>query len=344
MIKRNLKRNLKINVKIIFIFFFLQMILFNNELSYFIKFFFNFNILSIIIPVYNDEKYLSLCIQSILKQSLKNIEIICIDDGSTDNSFKILKKYATLDYRLLILYQKNFGPAIARNRGIKICKGKFIAFMDSDDFYPNDFTLELMYNNIIKNKVLICGGGLRRFTQKKKKIIFFEKNDILFQKNGIINYSNYQYDYFYQRFIYNKNFLKKNKIYFPNYLRYQDPPFFIKAMGMAKKFYSLKNHTYMYRIMNKIVKYNKRKIIDIYKGIRDSLFLSQQMNLNKLYCSILNRLNDDLFINGAKKYIKHKELKYIISKILKSINKKILRKQNFKFVENKFYKNLKFKQ
>ena len=216
--------------------------------------------------------------------------------------------------------------------------------MDSDDFYPNYFTLELMYNNMIKNEVLICGGGLRKFTQKKNKIISFEKNDILFQKNGIINYSNYQYDYYYQRFIYNKNFLKKNKIYFPNYLRYQDPPFFIKAMGIAKKFYSLKNHTYMYRIMNKILKYNKRRIIDTYKGIRDSLFLSHQMNLNKLYCRVLNRLNTDSFINGAKKYIKYKELKYIISKILTSIDKNILRKQNFTFVEHKFYKNLKIKQ
>ena len=127
--------------------------------------------MSIIIPVYNNEKYLSFCIKSILKQSLKNIEIICIDDGSTDNSFKVLKKYARLDYRLLIFHQKNMGSATAKNLGIKISKGKFIAFMDSDDFYPNDFTLELMYNNIIRNNVLICGGGLRKFIQKNKKII-----------------------------------------------------------------------------------------------------------------------------------------------------------------------------
>ena len=166
---------------------------------------------------------------------MKNIEIICIDDGSTDNSFKILKKYARLDYRLLIFHQKNMGSATAKNLGIKISKGKFLAFMDSDDFYPNDFTLELMYNNIIRSKVLICGGGLRKFTQKNKKIIFFDKNNILFKQNGIINFSNYQYDYYYPRFIYNKNFLKKYKINFPSYLRYEDPPFFINLFALNTK-------------------------------------------------------------------------------------------------------------
>lgn len=298
--------------------------------------------MSIIIPVYNKEKYISLCIKSILKQSLKNIEIICIDDGSTDNSFKILKKYARLDYRLLVFHQKNKGSAIAKNFGIKVSKGKFIAFMDSDDFYPNDFTLELMYNNIIRSKVFICGGGLRTFTQKNKKIIFFDKNNIIFKKNGIINYSNYQYDYYFPRFIYNKNFLKKNKIYFPNYLRYEDPPFFIKAMGTAKKFYALKNYTYMYRILHKIVKYNETIITDIYKGIRDSLFLSQKMNLNILYCKVLNRLNAHSFIYQAKTFIKNEELKYTIINILKNINKKILIKENFTFIKKKFYKKLKF--
>ena len=79
--------------------------------------------------------------------------------------------------------------------------------MDSDDFYPNDFILEYMYNNAIENRVLICGGGLKKFTQKNKKIIIFENKKKIFKKNEIIKYSDYQYDYYYQRFIYNKNFI-----------------------------------------------------------------------------------------------------------------------------------------
>lgn len=91
---------IKKNYKIIFILFFAQIIFFGNLLKNHIKIFLNINVLSIIIPVYNNEKFLSLCINSILRQTLKNIEIICIDDGSIDNSFKILKKYSMLDYRL----------------------------------------------------------------------------------------------------------------------------------------------------------------------------------------------------------------------------------------------------
>ena len=150
-----------------------------------------------------------------ISQSLKNIEIICIDDGSTDNSLEIINKYRIKDNRIIIIHQKNQGAAISRNRGISISKGKFIAFMDSDDCYPNKFTLELMFNNAIQNNVLICGGGKINFSQKNNTIQLFNKNKISFKENKIIYYFNYQYDYFYQRFIYNSNFIKKKEAIFP---------------------------------------------------------------------------------------------------------------------------------
>ena len=149
----------------------------------------------------------------------------------------------------------------------------------------------------------------------------------------------YQYDYYYQRFIYNKNFIKKNKLYFPNYLRYQDPPFFIKTMGLAKKFYALKNVTYYYRASYKNLKINERKITDIYKGIRDCLKISKSMNLNKLYFLILSRLNIKCFINQAKKFIKSNNLKEIIYQIIVNIDYDLLKKNNFTFIIDKFYNN-----
>ena len=90
--------------------------------------------ISIIIPVYNTEQYLEQCIDSILNQTLKDIEIILINDGSTDKSYNILKKYEKKDSRIVLINQKNKGQGEARNLGIKIAKAPYIAFVDSDDF------------------------------------------------------------------------------------------------------------------------------------------------------------------------------------------------------------------
>ena len=293
--------------------------------------------ISIIIPIYNSEKYLPLCLNSVISQTLFNIEIICINDGSKDNSSQILNEYKNKDNRIKIIAQKNQGSGIARNNGIKISKGKFITFMDSDDLYPNKFILEFIFKKAIENKVIICGGGIRSFVGNNTKIRLLNILNISFYNNSLLNYSNYQYDFYYQRFIYNKNFIKRNKLYFPNYLRYQDPPFFIKTMGIAKKFYALKNVTYYYRIYNKIKTMNERKITDIYRGIRDCLKISKSMHLYKLYYLVLSRLNTKIFISQAKKFKNIKNLKKIISKIIYNIDYGLLKKNNFTFIIDKFY-------
>ncbi len=93
---------------------------------------------SIIIPVYNVEEYLAECIDSILSQDYNNIQILCINDGSTDNSLKLLEKYAKKDRRIKIFSQKNQGQGIARNVGIKNATGDYIMFIDPDDWIlPN---------------------------------------------------------------------------------------------------------------------------------------------------------------------------------------------------------------
>lgn len=299
--------------------------------------FFNIIDISIILPIYNSEVFLPLCLNSIINQSHKNIEIICIDDGSKDNSLEIIRQYKFKDNRLIIIHQKHQGPGIARNKGIKISKGKFIAFIDSDDLYPNKFTLELMFNKAIHNKVLICGGGMKTFIQYNKTIKLLNQTNIFFPNNSIINYYNYQYDYYYQRFIYNKNFIKKNKLYFPNYLRYQDPPFFIKTMYLAKKFYALKNITYLYRAGNKTVLTDERRIFDFFRGIKDCLLFSKSMHLYKLYYKELSHLNEIGIINKIKKFLNSKNLKDIISQVINSIDYDLLRKENYTFIKNKIY-------
>ena len=130
-------------IKFQFIFFCIFFYLAEYKLINIIQFLFDIYKISVIIPIYNSEQFLSQCLNSIINQSLKTIEIICVDDGSKDKSLLILKEYQKVDKRLKIFSQYNKGSGLARNKGIKYSKGKFIAFMDSDDLYPNNFILEI---------------------------------------------------------------------------------------------------------------------------------------------------------------------------------------------------------
>lgn len=98
---------------------------------------------SVIVPVYNIEVHLKQCLDSIVAQTINDLEIICVDDGSTDTSLQILQKYAAEDSRFRIITQANAGPGAARNAGLKIATGEFLIFLDSDDWFEADF-LELM--------------------------------------------------------------------------------------------------------------------------------------------------------------------------------------------------------
>ena len=99
--------------------------------------------ISVVVPVYNASKYLHQCVDSLINQTLKNIELIFVDDGSTDNSLNILKEYAARDSRIMILEQKNQYAGVARNNGMKHASGKYIIFLDSDDFFELNMLEEL---------------------------------------------------------------------------------------------------------------------------------------------------------------------------------------------------------
>ena len=99
---------------------------------------------SVILPVYNASDYLHQCMDSIVGQTLKDIEIICVDDGSTDNSLDILKEYEQKDKRVKVIQQKNAGAGAARNNGLSIATGEYLSFLDSDDFFEPDM-LEKAY-------------------------------------------------------------------------------------------------------------------------------------------------------------------------------------------------------
>lgn len=107
-------------------------------------------IISIIVPVYNVEKYIYRCLDSLVNQTMKDIEIICINDGSTDKSLEIIKEYALQDKRITVIDQVNMGVSVARNNGIKHVNGDFYMFVDSDDWIDLE-TCEVVYDYAIKN-------------------------------------------------------------------------------------------------------------------------------------------------------------------------------------------------
>lgn len=123
---------------------------------------------SIIVPVYNVEKYLTRCLDSLINQTLKDTEIICINDGSTDSSLKILKEYQQKDNRITIIDKENQGQSIARNIGISKSIGEYIGFVDSDDWVDLDF-YEKLYSSAIKHNADIAVAGIIRLHKYNKK-------------------------------------------------------------------------------------------------------------------------------------------------------------------------------
>lgn len=176
---------------------------------------------SVIIPVYNTEKYLEKCLDSVCNQTLSDIEIICIDDCSTDNSLNILKEYASKDNRIkLIEFKENKGAAVARNTGIIEAKGEYLGFVDSDDYVDLNF-YELLYYSIIKNDADAVKGKLIL-----KDVEYNINKDNTYDINDLVTKN---CAYFYHSFttgLYNVKFLKENNIKFLEGCKYFEDPFF----------------------------------------------------------------------------------------------------------------------
>lgn len=123
---------------------------------------------SVIIPVYNAENYLKQCMDSVLGQTLKEIEIICVDDGSTDSSVKILKDYADYDGRVTIISQENKGAGAARNEGLKAARGEYLSFLDADDFFEPDM-LEKAYQKAKEGNARVVVFGSNQYLEDCRK-------------------------------------------------------------------------------------------------------------------------------------------------------------------------------
>ena len=242
--------------------------------------------ISVIVPVYNVEKYLSDCLDSILKQTFTDIEIICVNDGSTDNSRKILEEYKNKDSRIRIVDKENGGLSSARNAGMKAATGEFYSFIDSDDWA--DITmLEKLYNNAVKNSsdIVICGVNQYDETNKQNiegdyfTLKYFDKSfdDRVFSYEDTLSFTMNVCVMAWNK-LYRKSFVDGLNAKFPEGLIFEDGPFFFSIYFKTKRVSIVRELLYNYRInrQGSIVQKGGQKFIDIidvvelmYKAIKD---------------------------------------------------------------------------
>ena len=125
---------------------------------------------SIIVPAYNVEGYIYDCLKSLVSQTMQNIEIIVINDGSTDNTEKIISEFEKTDSRIIVIRQENQGISVARNNGINIAKGEYLGFVDSDDYVDNDY-FEKLYNIVTSQNADMAVTSILKHKKNYKRFI-----------------------------------------------------------------------------------------------------------------------------------------------------------------------------
>lgn len=258
--------------------------------------------ISIIIPIYNTEKYLSECIESVLTQSLYNVEVICINDGSTDNSLSILKDYAEKDNRIVLINKENEGAGIARNVGIKEAKGNYIFFIDSDDCIAKN-TLDVLFNIAEENNLdLLQMKWLKHFNTDRAIMIennYVEEDNTPILSGIDFSLNNYSSSYAGGK-LWKRSFIIKNDIYFSTCRIGEDQIMTFNGFLYAKRFMIINFKNYYYRIHNSsITRHNKSKEylddhFDIAKNMLEIITVNKLWNnfgfMKRLFV-ILYRLN-----------------------------------------------------
>lgn len=254
---------------------------------------------SVIVPVHNAADFLAECISSILSQDLYEIEVICVDNQSNDNSVSQLQGFAKADKRVIVIDEKRQGACFARNAGIQIARGDYIAFMDADDRYPSSSVLSELYKAAIEQQALICGGILSRVDDKSGELL----QEIAFGElcSGTagqwIDFRNYQEPFYYHRFIYCREFLLLNDLTMPPYRRFEDPVFLVRCLVLAKAFYALPIPVYYYRVNHHAANWNQEALIDYMQALADLLHLSSTCRLDRLGAFCIKRFENESYNN-----------------------------------------------
>lgn len=247
--------------------------------------------ISVIIPIYNQEKYLRYCLESVLLQNLQEIEVICVNAGSTDGSFEMLSELAWTDERLRIVQQEHKGADEARYAGAKEAHGEYLAFIDPEDRYYNFKALELLYDKAKENDALICGGcsAMHNDEHYGQDITAENEGKYDFNEERFYSFSDFQYDRGFHRFIFDRGLILEKRSSDSSEKDFRSPVWFVKALHKAENFYGIPEKVYSYRKKESENVYGKEVIHDIITGITEVSKIAAKegydrlLELEKLY-------------------------------------------------------------
>ena len=243
---------------------------------------------SVIVPVYNSSEYLAECLDSIQGQSLRDIEVLCIDDKSSDGSQEICRRYAASDTRFRVIeLEQNGGAAHARNIGIEQAMGDYIAFMDADDWYPHAQCLERLHAAAVEQDAVLCAGSIDRYDTTTKSLLPIQDGEshlacFVFEERGWVEYRDWQFDYGFTRFLYRRGFLLDADLAFPELRRHEDPVFLVRCLVAAGRFYAIPDVVYRIRMGYKRLQFSEAQIDDALEGISQVLAMSYEHDLPEL--------------------------------------------------------------
>lgn len=277
------------------------------------------DLISVIVPVYNVEKYLSQCINSILNQTIKNLEIILVDDGSLDNSGKICDEFSEKDNRIIVIHKENNGLSSARNAGLKVAKGNYIGFVDSDDWLDENM-YEILLELIKDHSSDISCCNFFRTADSEEKIPPIT-NESIQSFNNIEGLNNFYTDLYTQTVVaWNKLYSRElfDDVTYPVGKIHEDEGTTYKLFYKAKKITYTNRPLYYYRTTpNSITtsKFNKKRlaIIDVYeekikfiKGINNESLYSKTLKwylftLINCYFECSNNMDDNKQYLGSIK-------------------------------------------
>lgn len=250
--------------------------------------------ISVIMPVYNKGRYIQRAIDSVLSQKNLEIELICVDDGSSDDSVDLIEFNGAKTENIKLIRQANAGAGIARNSGIKQASGDYLSFLDPDDWYPNDNALASLYTGAQHSGCSITMGKrlyyVRPFTFKRKDNLFSE---------GVHDFAELASAFLYQSCIFSRKLIVDNGIEFPPYRRFQDPPFFLEALSAASNFYYVNNFVHCYRRGVQRIAWNGEKLMDYIAGVRDSLRLAASIDNDLVFRQVFGSLSHASFTEGV---------------------------------------------